>query len=109
MVYIYYALYIKKEVYIELKNTKKIKLFLEFNENNEKLKKFALLKNIDTQKKLTSFMRTKYCKDVLGVDLPSLKKYNSFFDGKISIPGLYVYRLSYDFFNVLMDRLNIKK
>jgi len=83
--------------FIELSEAKSKKL-LKYN-NKENLKTDFQLKNNNTSKKMVNFVKSDYLKSVLQTDLTSLKKTHSFFNGKIHLDGLYVYRFSYDFFN----------
>ena len=108
IILIYYVFYIKKEITIEINNKKKLKKILELN-NKEKLIEFSTNKNFKNLKKLAEYMKKVFVKKVYELEISSLKKYNMFFEGKITLPGLYVYRLSYDFFAEFFEILELKK
>jgi len=94
-------IYKSTDFYFET-TTAKAKKLLKYNDQ-ENLKKDFIMKEFNTTKKMAEFIKKKYLKEVLETDLTSLKKTHSFFDNKISLDGLYVYRFTFDFFNSVND------
>jgi len=106
---LYFAIYRDKEVLVEIKNEKKATAIIKLSEDIEKITKYITTKDFANQKKLAVVMKTTFVKEVFELDISSLKKYNTFFNSKIPLPGLYVYRLSYDFFESFFKKANLKK
>ncbi len=59
---------------------------------------FNKYKNVETA------IQELFLKKSLGIELPSLKKYNSIFSGKLPMPGLYLYKYMVNYMKLLNEK-----
>lgn len=59
---------------------------------------FNKYKNVETA------IQELFLKKSLGIELPSLKKYNSIFSGKLAMPGLYLYKYMVNYMKLLNEK-----